>query len=57
MWISSRKDGSTVKRLIGALILSAMLVTIGIGCGGQTTSAKPATPSAPKEKEKDKPTP
>jgi hypothetical protein len=45
----------TVKRIIAALVLGAMLVTVGIGCGGPSTPAKPATTPEKKEPDKTKP--
>jgi hypothetical protein len=32
--------GWTVKKLVAAFVLGAMLLTIGVGCGGPTTPAK-----------------
>jgi hypothetical protein len=50
--MSSRKDGSTVRKLIAAMVLGAFLVTVGIGCGGTTPTTKPP---AGTDKDKDKP--
>ena len=37
-----------MKKLVAACVLGAMLLTIGVGCGGTTTPAK-STPDKSKE--------
>jgi hypothetical protein len=53
--MSSRKDGSTVKRIIATLVLGMMLVTV-VGCGGSTTPAKPGGTTTPPAGDKSKET-
>jgi len=48
--MSSRKDGSKVRKLIAAMVLGAFLVAVS-GCGGTTPS--PAKPADKKEDKKD----
>jgi len=54
LWMSSRKDGLTVKKMIAAMVLGAFLVAVGVGCGGPTSPAKPAAPSDKKDEKKEK---
>jgi hypothetical protein len=43
-----------MKKLVAALVLGALLVSVGVGCGNPTTPAKPPTTGTDKSKETDK---
>ena len=54
-WISSRKDGSTVKKLLAVFILGAFFLSVGVGCGGPSTTSKSTTTIEKKDEKKEKP--